>query len=152
MRPLDSRGFPIPSSGVDRSWRSPDRSVTLCPSNWPRHLRFTWPMASRTADRGIPKTTSGRARKNLGVVADRPIEASSVCVRKSMQAIKGRDTKPELAVRKALHSQGFRYRVSTRPLPELRRTADMVFSRARVAVFVDGCFWHGCPQHHTVAV
>lgn len=44
-----------------------------------------------------------------------------------------------------------RYRVSTRPVATLRRTADLVFSRARVAVFVDGCFWHGCPEHHTVA-
>lgn len=43
---------------------------------------------------------------------------------------------------------GLRYRVNTRPLPALRRTADLVFTRARVAVFIDGCFWHGCPEHH----
>ncbi len=36
-----------------------------------------------------------------------------------------------------------------RPLPELRRTADIVFAGAKVAVFVDGCFWHSCPQHGT---
>ncbi|CQD04679.1 DNA mismatch endonuclease vsr [Mycobacterium lentiflavum] len=42
--------------------------------------------------------------------------------------------------------------MSKRPLPGLRRTADLVFNSARVAVFLDGCFWHGCPQHHTVAV
>jgi len=47
---------------------------------------------------------------------------------------------------------GLRYRVSARPLPNFRRTADLVFRPARVAVFVDGCFWHGCPVHHTVAV
>ena len=46
---------------------------------------------------------------------------------------------------------GLRYRVSVRPLAGLRRTADLVFTRARVAVFLDGCFWHGCPQHHTKA-
>lgn len=68
-----------------------------------------------------------------------------------MQANKGRDTLPELALRRAVHARGLRYRVSTRPLPSLRRTADMVFSRAKVAVFLDGCFWHGCPEHHTVA-
>nr|WP_307801615.1 very short patch repair endonuclease [Actinomadura violacea] len=70
-------------------------------------------------------------------------------MRKSMQANKGRDTKPELALRRAVHALGLRYRVSTRPLPAVRRTADLVFTRARVAVFMDGCFWHGCPQHHT---
>jgi DNA mismatch endonuclease (patch repair protein) len=46
---------------------------------------------------------------------------------------------------------GLRYRVSTRPLPDFRRTADVVFPRARVAVFVDGCFWHGCSEHHRPA-
>jgi DNA mismatch endonuclease (patch repair protein) len=42
---------------------------------------------------------------------------------------------------------GFRYRVHFQPLPNLRRKADIVFTRPRVAVFVDGCFWHGCPDH-----
>lgn len=68
-----------------------------------------------------------------------------------MQSNRGRDTKPELALRSAVHALGLRYRVSGRPLPEIRRTADMVFPSARVAVFLDGCFWHGCPDHHTVA-
>lgn len=69
-----------------------------------------------------------------------------------MQANKGRDTKPELALRRAVHALGLRYRVSMRPIKEVRRTADLVFGRAKVAVFVDGCFWHGCPVHHTKAV
>lgn len=69
-----------------------------------------------------------------------------------MRANRGRDTRPELALRSAVHALGLRYRVSARPLPDLRRTADLVFPRAKVAVFLDGCFWHGCPQHHTVAV
>jgi len=77
--------------------------------------------------------------------------ASSPGVRRSMQANKGRDTGPERALRSAAHALGLRYRVSTRPIPRLRRTADMVFPRARVAVFLDGCFWHGCPDHHTKA-
>ena len=68
-----------------------------------------------------------------------------------MQSNKGRDTKPELALRSAAHALGLRYRVSARPLEGLRRTADLVFTRAKVAVFLDGCFWHGCPDHHTVA-
>jgi DNA mismatch endonuclease (patch repair protein) len=68
-----------------------------------------------------------------------------------MQSNKGRDTKPELALRSAVHALGLRYRVSTRPIDELRRTADLVFPRVKVAVFLDGCFWHGCPEHHTVS-
>lgn len=77
--------------------------------------------------------------------------ASSEGVRRSMRSNKGRDTRPELALRRAVHALGLRYRVSARPVPTVRRTADIVFPRARIAVFLDGCFWHGCPQHHTVA-
>jgi DNA mismatch endonuclease (patch repair protein) len=87
----------------------------------------------------------------VSVGSDRPATASSVGVRKSMQSNKSRDTKPELALRRSAHALGLRYRVSVRPLPKVRRTADMVFSKAMVAVFLDGCFWHGCPEHHTVA-
>jgi DNA mismatch endonuclease, patch repair protein len=68
-----------------------------------------------------------------------------------MQANKAKDTKPELALRRELHRRGFRYYVHRRPIKELRRTPDLVFPRMKVAVFVDGCFWHGCPEHHTVA-
>ncbi|KAB2340904.1 very short patch repair endonuclease [Actinomadura rudentiformis] len=68
-----------------------------------------------------------------------------------MKANRGRDTKPELALRRAVHALGLRYRVSVRPLPGVRRTADLVFTRAKVAVFLDGCYWHGCPDHHTKA-
>ena len=64
-----------------------------------------------------------------------------------MQANRSRDTKPELNVRRALHRLGLRYRVAIAPEPGLRRRADIVFPRARVAVFIDGCFWHGCPEH-----
>lgn len=68
--------------------------------------------------------------------------------RRSMQSNRSRDTGPELAIRSLLHRRGLRYRVVARPLPEVRRTADIVFTRAKVAVFVDGCFWHVCPQHY----
>lgn len=68
-----------------------------------------------------------------------------------MRSNKSRDTKPELALRSAVHARGLRYRVSAKPLAGVRRTADLVFTRAKVAVFLDGCFWHGCPEHHTVA-
>ena len=64
-----------------------------------------------------------------------------------MQANRSRDTGPELAVRRSLHALGFRYRVAIRPEPALRRRADIVFTRQRIAIFIDGCFWHGCPDH-----
>jgi DNA mismatch endonuclease, patch repair protein len=60
-----------------------------------------------------------------------------------------RDTAPEVSLRRALHASGLRYRVTT-PVPgRSRRTIDIAFTRWRVAVFVDGCFWHGCPAHGT---
>jgi DNA mismatch endonuclease (patch repair protein) len=74
--------------------------------------------------------------------------ATTPAIRRVMQGNKSRDTKPEIAVRSAVHALGMRYRVSARPLRDLRRTADLVFRNAKVAVFVDGCVWHGCPKHH----
>lgn len=74
--------------------------------------------------------------------------ASSAANRKSMQGNRSRDTTPELAVRRLLHASGLRYRVDRRPLNGLRRRADIIFGPAKVAVFIDGCYWHGCPQHY----
>ncbi|WP_078858485.1 very short patch repair endonuclease [Streptomyces sp. NRRL F-2799] len=74
--------------------------------------------------------------------------ASSAARRRNMQAIRSRDTTPERLIRSLVHAQGFRYRVAARPLPNLRRTADLVFRPAKLAVFIDGCYWHGCPQHY----
>lgn len=65
-----------------------------------------------------------------------------------MQANRRANTVPELAVRRLLHAAGFRYRVDYPPLADFRRLrADIVFPRRHLAVFVDGCFWHGCPDH-----
>jgi DNA mismatch endonuclease, patch repair protein len=61
-----------------------------------------------------------------------------------------RDTKPELAVRRAVWALGLRYRVDVAPVKGGRRRADMVFPTERVAVYVDGCYWHRCPQHGTL--
>jgi DNA mismatch endonuclease (patch repair protein) len=67
-----------------------------------------------------------------------------------MQGNRKRDTKPELALRRELHRRGLRYRVDTAlPLPGFRRRGDVVFTRRRLVVFVDGCFWHGCEMHGT---
>lgn len=99
----------------------------------------------------IPTDNSLSARRSYaGRVAES--WASSPGVRASMRSNKGRDTKPERELRSAVHALGLRYRVSVRPLKAVRRTADLAFTRDKVAVFLDGCFWHGCPDHHTVAV
>lgn len=60
-----------------------------------------------------------------------------------------RDTKPELAVRRRLHAFGYRFRVDYKPEPDLRCRGDIVFTKRKLVVFVDGCFWHGCPIHAT---
>ncbi|MFC9280211.1 very short patch repair endonuclease [Streptomyces collinus] len=73
--------------------------------------------------------------------------ASSAANRRSMLGNRNRDTSPERALRSLVHAAGLRYRVAAKPLPGMRRTADLVFRPTRVAVFVDGCFWHGCPDH-----
>lgn len=74
--------------------------------------------------------------------------ASSAGTRRSMIANRRRDTSPEWKVRRLLHARGLRYRVDL-PLPfDKRRRADITFTRAKVVVFIDGCFWHGCPQHY----
>jgi len=65
-----------------------------------------------------------------------------------MSTLARRDTKPELELRRALHRKGLRFRVQLRVPGNRRRTIDIAFTRARLAVYVDGCFWHGCPDHH----
>lgn len=76
-------------------------------------------------------------------------KAADENVRRRMQSTRRRDTPAEVALRSALHRQGLRFRVDVPPLPELRRRADIVFRPAKVAVFVHGCYWHGCPTHGT---
>jgi DNA mismatch endonuclease (patch repair protein) len=74
--------------------------------------------------------------------------ASSDAIRRTMLGCRSRDTRPEKALRSLLHVHGLRFRVCMRPLRQVRRTADVVFTHLRIAVFVDGCFWHGCPSHY----
>lgn len=63
----------------------------------------------------------------------------------NMSRIRGKDTKPEILLRKALWAKGLRYRLHF----DLPGHPDLVFSKSRLAVFVDGCFWHGCPYHYS---
>lgn len=69
-----------------------------------------------------------------------------------MRANRRRDTRPERAVRSALHSEGFRFRVDFSIRPSVGRPIrpDVVFTRRRVVLFIDGCYWHGCPRHGTL--
>lgn len=76
-----------------------------------------------------------------------PPVASSDGVRAVMVGNRGADTRPERALRSALHARGLRFFKNRRPVPGLRCRADIVFPTQRVAVFVDGCFWHRCPTH-----
>lgn len=66
-----------------------------------------------------------------------------------MQSVRQKDTSAELALRRELHSLGLRNRLQVPVLAKPRRVADVTFVGPRVAVFVDGCFWHGCPEHAT---
>ncbi|MGV9674566.1 very short patch repair endonuclease [Nocardia sp. NPDC003482] len=77
----------------------------------------------------------------------RPATDAATSARMSRQRRVG--TAPETALRKELHRRGLRFFVDRAPLPGLRRRADLVFPRRKVAVYVDGCFWHSCPRHAT---
>lgn len=66
-----------------------------------------------------------------------------------MQRVRQKNTSAESALRRELHARGLRYRIHVPVLTKPRRVADVTFSGPRVAVFVDGCFWHGCPLHAT---
>ena len=77
------------------------------------------------------------------------LQPPSQSKRAAMQRQREKDTRPEMELRRRLHRAGFRYKTHARPLPELRRTVDLVFARERVAVEVRGCFWHMCPTHAT---
>jgi DNA mismatch endonuclease, patch repair protein len=84
----------------------------------------------------------------MKIPAKSPIPVNFVTSRR-MSRQRTRDTEPEMLLRRELHRRGLRYRVDA-SLPGLsRRRADVLFTRARVAIFVDGCFWHGCPAHKT---
>lgn len=79
----------------------------------------------------------------------RPVPSSDEASAR-MKAVGVRDTKPEIAIRSLLHRAGLRYRVDCRPEASIPRTADIVIRRLKIAIFVDGCFWHSCPIHGTM--
>jgi DNA mismatch endonuclease (patch repair protein) len=91
-----------------------------------------------------------RSRENTHQKNRNPRPSSEAALRR-MKASKPRDTAPEKALRFALFKKGLRYRVDAKPIKTLNRRSDIVFRSAKVAIFVDGCFWHGCPIHGTQA-
>lgn len=77
------------------------------------------------------------------------VSPSSPEASRRMARVRQRGTDVEIELRRALHAMGLRYRLQVPLSRKPRRVADIVFIGARVAVFVDGCFWHGCPLHAT---
>ena len=77
------------------------------------------------------------------------IQPSSPESSRRMAKVRQKGTEAELALRRELHRSGLRYRINFEVLRKPRRVADIIFPGLKIAVFVDGCFWHGCPQHAT---
>lgn len=75
------------------------------------------------------------------------VSPSSHEASRRMARVRQKGTRAELNLRRILHARGLRYRLHVPLLTKPRRVADIVFPRVRIAVFVDGCFWHGCPEH-----
>ena len=101
-----------------------------------------------SSDRGgSPTSTLRKQGSTVGRRTRRAPPASDAATLSRMTKQRQRDTDCELRIRRALHRAGLRFRVHCRPDPNIARRADMVFRSARLAVFVDGCFWHRCPLH-----
>jgi len=83
----------------------------------------------------------------MSSIRTRAPAASSATVRRIMQANTGVETRVERLLRSALHKNGLRFRKDTAPTMDVRCKADVVFVSAKICVFIDGCFWHGCPKH-----
>ena len=96
-------------------------------------------------DRHEPESMA-RPRSPRRQPAGAPIP-SSVAVSRRMKRTRRRDNSHELSVRRLVYGAGLRYRIDARPEADLRSRADLLFRPAKVAVFLDGCFWHCCPLH-----
>jgi DNA mismatch endonuclease Vsr len=144
--------------------RSARASVTLRVYPRTRRIRavLRWSQGSKSPEKYLGEVDHDTRAANLaeawkraratGLLADETLPpeswASSAQVRVTMRGNRSKNTTPEMKLRSMLHRRGLRYRVDVSPTPGTRRRADVVFPRERVAVFVDGCFWHGCPEHY----
>jgi DNA mismatch endonuclease Vsr len=145
-------------------------SSPVCPSSWggnALHAAGWFPCRSTNPLRRVPGAASGepcgwkkgKLRRpsrpeaprlsvplKWGCAFEAPMDTVTPAKRSQIMAtVRGRNTAPELALRKAVHALGARYRVHAGDVPG---RPDMVSRKARVAVFIDGCFWHGCPAHY----
>ena len=77
------------------------------------------------------------------------VQPSSAEASRRMAKVRQKGTGAEIALRRELYQRGLRYRVGFQVLKKPRRVADVVFPGPMIAIFVDGCFWHGCPEHAT---
>lgn len=75
------------------------------------------------------------------------VSPSSHDASRRMARVRQKGTQAEIDLRRVLHAKGLRYRLHVLLLTKPRRLADIVFPSAKIAVVVDGCFWHGCPEH-----
>lgn len=89
-----------------------------------------------------------KEKGSRGFEASPPASSPSALAR--MKSQKQRDTKPEIELRSCLHTMGYRFRTDMIPIPGMKTRADIAFPRVKVAIFVDGCFWHSCPKHGTM--
>lgn len=106
--------------------------------------------AAKAARRADPSGADSKSRAAARRRATGVPEASSEAARARLQRQAQRNTKPEIALRRSLHRSGLRYLVDAPlPLTGVRRRADLLFRGSKVAVFVDGCYWHACPIHAT---
>ena len=96
----------------------------------------------------MPDSPPRSQRAIVGIVPTRP-RATSEASRRSMVANSSRESALERDLRRHLFARGLRFRKHLRVLVDSRCQPDIVFTRARIAVFVDGCFWHRCPEHAT---
>src|SRR5450759_1359312 len=96
---------------------------------------------------------ANRERKHETMeTAPKPLGPLTEAIRRSMIANRSRDNSFELVVRSAFYRSGMRYRKHYRPIPGLKCEVDIAFTKAKLVVQLDGCFWHGCPVHGTVPV
>lgn len=84
----------------------------------------------------------------MSSIRKRAPSASTALVRRVMRNMRRRDTDAEVQLRKLIFSRGLRYRLNTFPVRTIRCKADVVIRSARVCIFVDGCYWYGCPKHY----
>ncbi|HEU0238941.1 MAG TPA: very short patch repair endonuclease [Micromonosporaceae bacterium] len=134
--------------------------LRLPPKSRRVYAYMRWSEGRKTHERYICQVSAGTRAENLATawqtihINAKPVKkrtvswAHSPATRVIMSSNRPRDTKPEIALRSAVHSRGLRYKVAAKPVPGLRRSADLVFAGPRVAVYLDGCFWHGCPDHY----